>query len=195
MHSLVGLCGKDWVILAADSSLSHSIICVSESYDRIAEVDSRHLLSVEGETYDCVSLKELIQGRTAYYHYRNGVELTTEALAHSIRHCLADAIRKDPYKCNCFLAGYDGEKASLYYLDYLGSLQKVPYGSHGYHGYLVLSVFDKHYKPDMTLEQGMELMKMVLKQIRTRFVAGSHGFIVKVIDKDGIRKVDVENTQ
>jgi 20S proteasome alpha/beta subunit len=191
MLSVVGLCGPEWVLVAADSSLSSSIICMSEDYDRIAEIDGRHLLGMSGETGDCQQLSEYIQGNVALYRYRNSVELSTNEISHYLRSVLAEALRKSPYEVNVLLAGYDG-KASLYYLDYLGTLQKIPYGAQGYSAYFVMGVFDKHFKAGMSLDEGKKLMKVALDQIRQRFVVSPHGFIVKVVDAEGIRKVSLE---
>ena len=191
MLSIVGLCGDDWVILAADSSVSSSIICMSEDYDRIAQIDKRHLLATSGETGDSLQLTEFIQGNVALYRFRNGVELSSESLSHYIRHTMAQAVRRNPYEVNMLLAGHDG-KPSLYYLDYLGTLQKIPYGAQGYCAYFVLSVFDKHYKEGMTLEEGKALMNQALNEIKKRFVIAPHGFIVKMIDKEGIHVIKLE---
>ena len=191
MLSIVGLSGNDWVILAADSSVSSSIICMNEEYDRIAQIDSRHILATSGETGDSLQLTEYIQGNVALYRFRNGVELSSDALSHYIRNVMAKSVRKNPYEVNMLLAGYDG-KPSLYYLDYLGSHQKIPYGAQGYCAYFVLSVFDKHYKEGMTLEEGKQLMTMALNQIKKRFTIAPHGFIVKMVDKDGIKVIKLE---
>ncbi|KAH0785935.1 proteasome subunit beta type-2 [Histomonas meleagridis] len=190
MLSVVGLCGPDWVLIAADSSVSSSIICMSEEYDRIVEVDKRNALAMAGETGDSLQLSEYIQGNVALYKYRNGIELSTEAMSHYIRSIMAEAIRKNPYEVNMLLGGYDG-KPSLYYMDYLGTLQKIPFGAQGYCSYFVLSVFDKYYKPDMTLDEGKELMKKALDQIKQRFTIAPHGFIVKQIDANGIQKITI----
>ena len=52
MLSVVGLCGPDWVLLAADSSVSSSIICMSEEYDRIREIGKFNALAIAGQTGD-----------------------------------------------------------------------------------------------------------------------------------------------
>jgi 20S proteasome alpha/beta subunit len=191
MLSVVGLCGPDWVIIAADSSVSSSIICMSEEYDRIAELDRRHILALSGETGDSLKLSEFIQGNVALYKFRNAVELSTVGVSHFIRSKMAEAIRKGPYQVNMLLGGYDG-KPSLYFLDYLGTLQKVPYGGQGYCQYFVLSVFDKHYKEGMTLDEGKALMKLALDQIKQRFSIAPHGFIVKIVDAEGIRRITLD---
>lgn len=41
--------------------------------------------------------------------------------------------------------GYDGE-ASLYFIDYLGTMAKVPYGAHGYGAHFTLSTMDRMYR-------------------------------------------------
>jgi 20S proteasome alpha/beta subunit len=191
MLSIVGLCGPDWVIIAADSSVSSSIICMSEEYDRIAEIDRRHILALSGETGDSLKVSELIQGNVALYKFRNAVELSTEAVSHYIRAIMAEAIRKGAYEVNMLLGGYDG-KPALYFLDYLGTLQKIPYGGQGYCQYFVLSVFDKHYKPNMTLDEGKALMKLALDQVKQRFAVAPHGFIVKLADAEGIRRITLD---
>jgi len=191
MISAVGLCGKDWVLVAADSAISSSIICVSEDYDRLFEIDRRNVLATAGETGDCLHLSEYIQGNVALYKYRNSVELSTEAVSRFVRSEMARAVRRSPYQVNMLLAGHDG-KPALYYMDYMGTLERVPFGAQGYCAHFVLAIFDKNYKADMSLDEGKQLMKKALDQIKQRFSIAPHGFIMKLIDADGIRRVDIE---
>ena len=192
MLSIVGLCGPDWVLIAADSSVSSSIICMSEEYDRIAEIGKKNALAIAGETGDELQFSQYITGNVALYKFINSTELTTDAISHYIRGEMATAIRKNPYQVNMLLAGYDENGPSLYYLDYLGTRQKVPYGAQGYCAYFVLSIFHKNYKAGMTLDEGKEIMKKALHQIKQRFTIAPHGFIVKLVNKDGIQKIDIQ---
>lgn len=192
MLSIVGLCGDDWVLVAADSSVSSSIICMDNDFDRIVQLDDHRVLAVCGETGDSLQLSEFIQGNVALYKYRNGAELSTHAMASYIRNTMAKAVRSNPYEVNLLFAGHDG-KPALYYMDYLGTSQKVPYAAQGYCAYFVLSVFDSHVKEGMTLEEGKHIMKLALDQIRNRFTIAPHGFIVKLIDKEGIHRIDLAN--
>lgn len=66
---------------------------------------------------------------------RGRYDLSTRAAAHYIRGELATAIRQNPYEVNLVLAGYDKEEGpSVYFLDYLGSLQQMDFTCHGYAG-------------------------------------------------------------
>jgi 20S proteasome alpha/beta subunit len=164
---------------------------MSEEYDRIAEINEHFAIGMCGETGDCLQLSEYIQGNVALYKYRNSVELSTDAVSHFVRNIMAEALRQSPYEVNMLLAGHDG-KPALYYMDYLGTLAQVPYGAQGYSAYFVMSVFDKHYKPGMTLEEGKKLMQKALNQIKKRFVISPHGFVVKQIDEGGIKRVALD---
>ena len=45
------------------------------------------------------------------------------------------------------IAGEDEhEGPSLYFLDYLASMVKLPYAVHGYGSFFTLSILDKYYK-------------------------------------------------
>ncbi len=71
-----------------------------------------------------------------------------ESTAQFIRTEMAIALRKAPYQTNVLIGGYDliEKQAKLYWMDYLGTLQQVQKGAHGYAGYFVNSVLDNLYR-------------------------------------------------
>jgi len=90
-------------------------------------------------------------------------------------------------------AGYDVKTGpSLYYIDYLASMQKVDKAAHGYCAFFLLSLFDRHWKKDMSLEDGLKLVEMCIKQLNTRFLVNMKKFVVKIVDKDGSREISRE---
>lgn len=78
--------------------------------------------------------------------FRNSWEMTMSECAHYIRGELAEAIRRAPYQVNCLLGGVDKETPALYWLDYLGTCERVHYGAHGYAGYFISSVLNNYYE-------------------------------------------------
>lgn len=78
----------------------------------------------------------------------------------------------------------------MYWLDYLGTLQRVTKGGHGYAGYFTASVLDNHYKAEITKEEGLEAIKGCIKEMKTRFLIDQPSFLVKVITKDGIEVLE-----
>lgn len=93
---------------------------------------------------------------------------------------------------NVLIAGYDTETGpELYWMDYMGSIQKVNFGTHGYVGYFVLSTLDRHYRPNMELHEAIELVKMCIGELKTRFIINQDKFTFKVVDASGVRNIEV----
>jgi 20S proteasome subunit beta 4 len=101
-------------------------------------------------------------------------------------------LRKGPYQANLLLAGWDkNHGASLYYIDYLASMHKVNKAAHGYASYFTLGAMDKYWRPNMSLNEAVDLLKKCVHELRTRFIIGQPSFIVKVVDANGIRTLDL----
>lgn len=193
MDSLIGIVGDGYALLAGDSQQARSIMMLKSDEDKIMVLDDHKILAGAGENGDRVQFTEYIQKNIALYELRTGIPLSTHAAAHYTRGELATFLRKSPYSVNMLLAGYDKEQgASLYFIDYLGSLHKMDFSCQGYAGYFLLGLLDKYYKKGMTLDEGLKLIKMCVEQLKTRFVINQSNWVIKVADKDGCRVVKLE---
>jgi len=93
---------------------------------------------------------------------------------------------------NSLVGGYDAEGPSLYWLDYMGTMQKVTKGAHGYGSYFLLSVMDNKYKENFSFEDGIETIKACIHELKTRFLISQSNFVVKVATKDGIKTINLD---
>lgn len=95
---------------------------------------------------------------------------------------------------NCLVGGFEHQtgEAKLYWMDYLGTLQQVTKGAHGYAAYFVNSVLDNAYRQDMTLEDGINAMKKCIVELRTRFIMNQPTFIAKIVTKEGIKVINLD---
>ncbi|XP_015929200.1 proteasome subunit beta type-2 [Parasteatoda tepidariorum] len=189
MECLIGVACKDFVIVATDRNIAHSIIVVKKDEDKTYKLGDHLLMSVCGEPGDTIQFAEFIAKNIQLYKMRNGYELSPTAAANFTRRNLADFLRsRTPYAVNLLMAGYDKESGpELHYIDYLATLAKVPYAAHGYGSFFVLSILDRYYRPDMSIEEGMDLLRKCVKEINHRFLVNLPSFKVKVVDKDGMR--------
>lgn len=67
---------------------------------------------------------------------------------------------------------------------------QVPYAAHGYAAFYVSSLLDRHHKPGMSDEEGIELMKMCVAELRQRMPIQFKGVQVKTVGKDGVEKLE-----
>ena len=61
----------------------------------------------------------------------------------------------------------------MFWLDEYGSIQQLQYGAHGYASNFALSILDRGYRPNMSREEAMDLIKNCFEQLRTRYIINS----------------------
>ena len=54
-----------------------------------------------------------------------------------------------------------------------------------------MGLLDRHWRKGMDLEQVIDLLKLCFKELKTRFVINFDKYVVRVIDKDGIRIISL----
>lgn len=178
------------VVLAADQANARSILVYQMNLDKIKELTSHSAMGVSGPNCDLVNFTEYIAKNLQLYELANdGTKLSTHAQANFCRGEIAAALRKGPYQVNVLLGGHDTSGSSLYFLDYLGSLQKVPYGAQGYASNFCLSIMDRECHEGMNEAEAMTVIDHCILELQTRFLIQQPNFIIKVIDKDGVRVV------
>lgn len=98
--------------------------------------------------------------------------------------------RSSPYQCNILLGGYDeapnADGPLLYSCDYLGTLVKLPFAAEGYAQYFVLSTLDRYWKKNLSLEEGIDVIKKCIAEVQKRLVISNPHFCIKAVTKDGI---------
>uniref|UniRef100_A0A0C9RRC1 Proteasome subunit beta n=1 Tax=Wollemia nobilis TaxID=56998 RepID=A0A0C9RRC1_9CONI len=189
MECVFGLVGDGFALVVADTSAVQSIVVQKTSEDKIMILDSHKLLGASGEGGDRVQFTEYIQKNVHLYQFRNNISLSTAAAANFARGELATALRKNPYSVNLLLAGFDKDVGpSLYYIDYIATLHKIDKAAFGYGAYFTLSMMDKYYHKNMSLEEALELVNKCILEIRSRLVIAPPNFVIKIVDKDGARE-------
>eukprot|EP00741_Cyanophora_paradoxa_P011240 tig00020554_g10859.t1 len=189
MDSLIGFVGDGYVMVACDMSNPRSVVVMHDAADKIMELDDSKLLAAAGELGDTIQFTEYIQKNIHLYKYRTGIQLDTHAAAHFIRGELAKYLRQSPYQCNILVAGFDKHSGqpSLYFMDYIASMHPMKTAAHGYGSFFCLSVLDRHYQESMSEAQGLQLMEKCIKEIQLRLLINQPNYLIKVVDKNGIR--------
>ena len=93
------------------------------------------------------------------------------------------------------MAGYDTykNKPELYWLDYLSSCTAMKFAAHGHASYFCMSTMDRYWKENMNLDQAIFVLKMCIKELKTRYIVNMTDFKVKVIDKNGIKEINLSD--
>lgn len=190
MDSQFAFVGSDFVCVIADTTAVQQIIVQKSNEDKIIELDKSKLFALSGPKGDCANFGEFVKCNLNLYRLKNGRELTTRAAANWTRNELAKALRSGPYQVNGLFAGFDEQNGpELFFLDYLATMHKVNSSGHGYGGMFSLSLFDKHWVPNMSKQQSLQLVRKCVAEIQERLVVAPEKFLVKFVGKDGIEQL------
>lgn len=193
MDIVLGIRVQDGTIIATSKAFTRGISILKDSDDKTRRLNSHNLVAFTGESGDTVQFTEYVQANIQLHTMReNDLELSPKAVASFVRNQLATLIRsRKPYQVNVLLAGYDVKTntPTLNWIDYLGTQAELPYGAHGYAAFYCSSLLDRHYRKEMKVEEGLELLDACLKELTTRMPIDFKGCYVKVVDKNGIREV------
>lgn len=190
MDAIIGIKGKDFVVLAADTNAARSIVKMDGDLDKVWKISAQHAIVVSGPLGDCDHLSSYIQRNLALNELRHGHTLSNVETANFIRTTLAQAIRRSPYQVNMFLGGVDADKnVDLYFLDYLGTLQGVPFGAQGYCSNFILATMDRHWVPDMEEEAVVQLLYHCFAELKERMIINFQNYNIKVIRSTGIEQI------
>ena len=189
MDSAFGICGKDWVIVCADTSVNRSVFTLKHDDDKIMQLNQYKVLACTGEQTDRYQYSNLMMRNLQLMEYRTGFEPSVEATAQFLRSEMASSLRsRSPFQVNVLMGGYDQieKEAKLYWMDYLGTLQQVTKGAHGYAAYFVNSVLDNAFKQGMTKEEGLQACRLCIKELKTRFIINQPTFVAKIVTADQV---------
>jgi len=190
MDCLIGIVGKDFTLVAADSSAARGVTVFKTDEDKILALDQFKLLAAAGPVGDRYNFTEYVQKNIHLHELRTDVRLSTKAAASWTRNELAKSIRSSPFQVNLLMAGYDkGTGPSLYFLDYMGSCHPMPIGAHGYGASLVLSTLDRGYVKNMSLDEAKELLKKCLHELDVRFLIHQPEWTIKTVSKEGVQTI------
>jgi len=191
---VIGIKGKDFVLVGADQSAMRSVIVYQQEYDKIFSIGKKTAMAVCGEVGDTTFFQEMISKNIALYEIRNGYGMTPDEAAAFTRNQLATSLRsRKPYQVNLILAGYDDieNEPKLHMIDYLASDVQCPYAAHGYGAMFTMSILDRHYNRDIppTRDEAVALLQKCCDELQRRFMVNLPLFKVKLVSKDGVEEL------
>ena len=190
MDSQFAFVGSNFVVVCADTTSVQQIIVQKSDEDKILQLDKTKLFALSGPKGDVSNFGEFVKCNLNLYRLKNGRSLSTSAAARWTRNELAKALRSGPYQVNGLFAGCDDQSGpELYFLDYLATMHKVNSSGHGYGGMFSLSLFDKHWVPNMSRAQSLELVKKCVAEIQERLVVAPEKFLIKIISEKGVEQM------
>jgi 20S proteasome subunit beta 4 len=68
---------------------------------------------------------------------------------------------------------------------------EVPFAFHGYAAFFCSSILDRHWRPNLTEAEAIELLKLCLNELKIRFIVNFPEFAVSIVDANGTRQIQL----
>ncbi len=183
--TIVGLCCKDAVILAADKRASMAYFVASKTAEKIHKIQDHLFLLIAGSVADAQYLVENLRALTSIYQLEKKVPIPVKSAGKLLSHILYQN-KINPYYVGLILGGVtEKEGPSLLDIGALGSILPEKYCAVGSGQNFSYGVLEAKYKDGLSIEEGKEIAIISVKSSIIRDMASGNGIDVVVVKKDG----------
>ncbi|XP_068626398.1 proteasome subunit beta type-2-like [Battus philenor] len=197
LQCLIGIQCKDFVMIAADQTLTQNVILLKTDGHKIFDISDAMIMGVNGNLGDTSQFAQYMTKNLQLYKMRNGYCLGTTAVTHFARNNMQEALRSGtPNMLNILIGGWDKENGCrLYTIDFLASCNAISYAAHGIGGYLSWGILDQHYKPNLTEKEAYDVLVKCVREIHQRLFMNLANFEVKCVTANGIKQLYTINAK
>merc|ERR1719174_909395 len=196
----VGIAGKDFCVIAADTRLSTGYSILSRKISRATQLTSRCVVATGGCRTDVITLHKILKIRMIQYKTNHKREMYCPSTAQMLSNTLYYK-RFMPYYAFNILGGIDNEgKGAVFSYDAIGSFERRPYAAQGAGQKLIIPVLDNIIgyknrtdpKPELTLDDAVEIVKQVFITAGERDIYTGDSVEIFAITNDGLERSEFD---
>lgn len=193
--SIVGIVCKDGVVLGADRRTTAGTIVYAKNSLKIRPVNESIIAAYTGGVADLELTNKILAAELRLKELKTKSKSSVKEAANLLSNIVYRNIRTPtmiPSIVGTLIAGVDEDgKASLYTIEPAGAATEVEdYDANFSSGMpYILGLLERQYKKDMSVKDGIELVKECLKASTQRDVGSGNGIDVFSVTKDGVKHV------
>ncbi|MEJ2267564.1 MAG: archaeal proteasome endopeptidase complex subunit alpha [Nanoarchaeota archaeon] len=166
--SSIGMICSDGLFIIADKRINDKLI-VSESANRVHEIDSHIIASTAGITSDARVLIEKAQVLAQQHRVTYDSEIEPESVIKEISNIKQQFTHYGgarPFAVSMMLAGIYNKKPQLFTSDVTGSYFMYNANAIGENDEKIKEKLRENYKKDLTIKQGVKLALKIFKEVQ-----------------------------
>ncbi len=200
--SLVGIVCKDGVVMAGDrKTTAGGQIVMNKNKQKVDAINDYIVISGTGTASDIELAKKLIKAQLKLKELKDKKKPSVKEASNMIAMMSYNNIRQPsmiPFMAGLMVGGInENGEAELYSVEPAGSTMKVEDFDANFSSGMpyILGLLERQYKPNMTMEEGVELAIESIKSSSERDTASGHGVDVFTITKEGIKHVSKQRVE
>ena len=194
--SLVGIVCKDGVVMAGDKkTTAGGRLVMNKNTQKVCQLNDYLVISGTGTASDIELAKKLITAQLKLKELKDKKTPTVKEAANMIAMSSYQNIRKPsmiPFMAGLMVGGLnENGTAELYSVEPAGSVMRVEDFDANFSSGMpyILGMLEQNYKPNLTVEEGINLAADAIKAATERDTASGYGVDIFTITKEGIKKV------
>jgi proteasome beta subunit len=187
----VGIIVKDGVIVGTESQATAGYSVASKTAQKLFQINDFTCATISGRVADCQYVINQLQAFSRLKQVEDEKVPEPKYIASMTRNILFSG--RSYYLAMMIIGGYSlkESKGVLYGVDLLGTLyEEDNYISFGSGSPFSLGVLEADWKPNLTKNQGIDLIKTAISSSRERDAASGYKIQICTIDKKGFTQVE-----
>lgn len=185
---------NDGIIVSVDSRSTMGAYIASGTVKKVIEINPFLLGTMAGGAADCSFWERDLGVQCRLYELRNRKRITVAAASKLLANTM-NAYRGYGLSMGTMVTGWDETGPQLYYVDNDGTRLKGRYFSVGSGSTYAYGVLDSYYRPDLTVEEAIDLGRRAIYHATTRDAMSGGINNLYHVTKDGwvkIHSIDVD---
>jgi proteasome beta subunit len=173
----VALKVKDGVVMATDNRATMGLFVASKTAKKLHRIQDYMYLTIAGGVADAQYLIDVLRAETEIYNLRNEKKMGVKQAGKLLQNILYN--NKGYFEVGLMLGGVTSwEGPVLFDLEGYGSSLEEDYASVGSGSVFALGILETEWKPDLSLEDGMNLAVKAVRSAIIRDIASGNGIDV-----------------
>ncbi|MEJ2295759.1 MAG: proteasome subunit beta [Candidatus Lokiarchaeota archaeon] len=187
----VGIIVKDGVVVGTESQATAGYTVATKTAQKLFQINDYTCATISGGVADCQYVINQLQAFSRLKQVEDEKVPEPKYIASVTRNILFSG--RSYYLAMMIIGGYSlkESKGMLYGVDLLGTLyEEENFISFGSGSPFSLGVLEADWKPNLTKNQGIDLIKTAISSSRERDAASGYKIQLCTIDKNGFTQVD-----
>lgn len=176
MTTIVGIRGRDGIVLASDRRASKGFFIGSKITQKIYKVDDTLAIAIAGQLSDAEYMVKMAKAERKLLELRRGFPLTVRESARLIANLAYSGLKNyTPYFVELLVAGVDANGPHIYSADMSGAIMEEDFASSGSGSPIAYGVLESVYKKEMTIEEAKTLGSKAVQAAMERDPGSGNG--------------------
>ena len=187
----VGMIVKDGVVIGTESQATAGFTVASKQAQKLFEINSFTAATIAGGVADCQYVVNQLRALSRLKEVEEGITPEPKYVASLTRNILFSG--RSFFLSMMIVGGYSQteKQGKLWGIDLLGTLyEEGSFLSFGSGSPFSLGVLEADWKPNMSKENGIELIKTAISSSRERDAGSGFKLQICTIDKNGFQQVE-----